>query len=248
MAAVVGSRHHTPYGEQVTRKLVSEMAFGGLVIVSGLAYGIDTLAHTAAIEAGGTTVAVLGNAIDEVYPRGNQRLAERILEGGGALISEYPPGAQTQSYFFPERNRIIAGLCIGVLVTEAGEKSGALITANLAADSGREVMAVPGNINSELSIGPNRLIRTGAAAITDAGEVFHALGLEKPHQLPRTEVQPASANEAVILGLMETGVTDSQELIERSRLNAATFAQVISLMEITGKVRNLGAGTWIKAT
>jgi DNA processing protein len=245
MVAIVGSRRPTKYGEDMTRRLAGELAAAGIAIVSGLAIGIDAIAHSAALEAGGCTVAVLGNGIDHIYPTRNHRLGERILDRGGAIISEHGPGTPALPHHFPMRNRIIAGMTRGVIVAEAAEASGSLITANLALDYNRVVMAVPGNVGNLTAAGPNHLLRRGAVLITESGDVLAALGLD-PHQVTRLEPVASSAEEATILRLLGEGLTDSQDLINRSGLAAAAFAHTITMMEITGKVRSLGGGTWIK--
>jgi DNA processing protein len=241
--AIVGSRRPTDYGRQVTYRLAGELAAAGVVIVSGLALGVDGLAHQAALEAGGVTVAVLGTAIDDIYPASNRGLARRILEKG-AVVSEYGPGQSTHRGSFPARNRIISGLSLAVIVTEADASSGSLITANFALNQDRLVLAVPGNITSPRSAGPNNLLRSGAIPVTSASDVLAALDLDSP-ALVKAPVKADSREEADILRLLGEGVHTSQDLIERTGLNAAQFANIISLMEITGKVRNLGAGQWI---
>ncbi len=176
MIAVVGSRRPTPYGEHITYQITSELAKAGAVIVSGLAIGVDTIAHRAALDAGGKTIAVLAGGLDSIYPARNRNLAKEILASGGALISEYDLGTQAYPSNFVERNRIIAGLCAATIVTEAAAKSGALITAHRALKYNRVVMAVPGNITSALSAGPNNLIRTGATPVTSAADAIVELG------------------------------------------------------------------------
>jgi DNA processing protein len=174
--AIVGARSCSPYGTQIARSLARELAAAGLVVVSGLARGIDGEAHRGTLKAGGRTVAVLGCGIDRDYPRSHTELARRIREQG-AVVSEYPPGIEPAPWRFPARNRIIAGLCAATVVVEARERSGALITADFALDVGREVFAVPGEITSALSAGTNDLLRQGAAPLLAAGDVLSALGL-----------------------------------------------------------------------
>jgi DNA processing protein len=243
--AIVGSRRPTPYGEQVTYMLANELAASGITIVSGLALGIDSIAHRAAIDAGGTTVAVLGSGLHHLYPARNRNLAFEIADGRGAVITEFEPDTPALPYHFPQRNRIIAGLSLGVIVTEADASSGSLITADHALQSNRTVLAVPGNITSLRSAGPNKLLREGAVPITSAAEVLNALNLE-PLAAPLTRPAPASKQEATILGLLQEGISSGRDLIERSGLDAAEFARTISVMEISGKVHNLGAGNWVR--
>jgi len=243
MIAIVGSRRPTSYGEKVTYQIAGELARAGAVIVSGLAIGVDSIAHRAALDAGGKTVAVLAHGLDRIYPPRHRGLATEILATGGALVSEYDTGTPPLPHQFVERNRIIAGLSMGVIVTEAAEKSGALFTARDAALAGRTVMAVPGNITSQYSVGPNNLIRTGATPITSATDAIVALGFHAREVVP---VSAQSAEEALLLKLLNDGTSTSEELITKSKLSAAAFANIISLMEITGKVRNLGAGNWVQ--
>ncbi len=241
--AVVGTRKPTDYGRQITYRLAYDLASAGIVVVSGLALGLDGVAHTAAIEAGGKTLAVLGTPIDKIYPASHRGLADTITNGHGAVMSEYEPGFVGHRGVFPARNRIISGLSLGVIVTEAGGKSGSLITVDFALKQNRSVMAVPGNITSPLSSGPNNLLRIGrATAVADIADVFNELNLG---QISQTPVKAQSREEALIIDLLRQGVTSTQDLIEQSKLGAAQFANIVSLMEITGKVRNLGAGQWV---
>ncbi len=242
--AIVGTRRPTDYGRAVTHQLASNLARAGIVIVSGLALGTDALAHRAALEAGGKTLAVLAHGLDRIYPTSNRGLAEQILATGGALVSEYDVGEVPYRQRFPARNRIIAGLSHAVIIPEADASSGSLITANFALNQNRLVMAVPGNITSLRSAGPNNLIKSGAIPVTDATDVLAALNLESP-MLATTPVKADSREEATILDLIAEGHTTTQALIENSGLPASQFANVITLMEISGKVRNLGAGQWI---
>lgn len=241
---IVGSRKATEYGKAVTFQLAGDLARAGCVIVSGLAYGIDAIAHQATVEAGGKAVAVLGTRINNIYPSGNRSLALKILNTGGAIISEYGPKDETHAGSFPARNRIISGLSLAVIVTEADASSGSLITANFAIEQDRLVMAVPGNTTSPRSAGPNNLIKKGAIVVTDASDVLAALDMAST-AIKTAPVKADSKEEAMLLHLMSEGVNASQDLIEKSGLSAAQFANIITLMEITGKVRNLGAGQWI---
>ncbi len=241
--AIVGTRRVTDYGRQITYRLSYDLARAGLTIVSGLALGVDTIAHQAALDAGGKTIAVLGSGLDNIYPSSNQRLAQDIIKQGGALLSEYPASATPFKSHFPARNRIIAGLSLATIVTEADSKSGSLITANYALVENRLVMAVPGNVFNPRSCGPNNLIKAGAIVVSDAVDVLASLGLTSP-KLATKPVKADSPQEALILKLISEGICDNQSLIEQSELEAAQFAHLISLMEITGKIRNLGGGQW----
>lgn len=240
--AVVGSRRVTPYGKGTTTHLVRTVAEKGVCIVSGLALGVDALAHQAALDAGGKTIAVLPCGLDNPYPATNRQLARRILEQDGLLISEYPDGTPPLRQHFIARNRLVSGLGDGVLITEAAEKSGTLHTANFALEQGKAVMAVPGNITSANSAGTNNLIKTGAAPITSASDILHALGLEDTTE--HRDIQPANAEEAILLDLLKQGISDGAELQMRSQLSAVQFNQTLTMMEISGKIRPTGAGHW----
>ncbi|HVE81165.1 MAG TPA: DNA-processing protein DprA [Candidatus Dormibacteraeota bacterium] len=246
LVAIVGSRKPTAYGKQITHQLAGELAHAGVGVVSGLALGIDAIAHQGALDAGGYTIAVQACGLNEIYPASNRNLGRRIIESGGAVVSEYPKGMPPLKQHFPARNRIISGLSLAVIVTEADASSGSLITANFALEQNKLVMAVPGNITSLRSAGPNNLIKTGAIPVTSAADVLTALDL-KSTKLSKKPARADSAVEAKLMELLDSGLSNSQELIEQSGLNAAEFANVITLMEITGKVRNLGAGTWIRS-
>lgn len=239
---VVGSRRVSVYGRQVTGRLVREAAAQGIVIVSGLAFGVDAIAHQATLEAGGHTIAVLPCGLDKVYPVSHSALAQRILESGGALVSEYPEGTTPRLWSFTARNRIVSGLSDAVLITEAAAKSGTMHTANFALEQGKTVMAVPGNITSALSEGTNNLIKSGAAPVTSVADISVALGVEAGHQ---TEL-PLGANEqeSALLELLASGVTDSSELLRRSELPPAIFNTTLTMLEISGRIRPLGAGHW----
>ncbi len=239
---IVGSRAVTPYGQQVTTRLAGEIAQRGLAVVSGLALGVDGLAHRAALDAGGYTVAVLANGLDSIQPAANRNLAIEILEKGGAIISEYPEGTAAFKQNFVARNRLVSGLSDGVLITEASEKSGSLHTANFALEQGKVVMAVPGNITSGNSAGTNNLIKTGAVPVTSVQDVLAALDLET--ETTNVSVMGANAEEAIILELLRRGITDINVLQKDSELPPEVFSQTMTMLEITAKVRPLGAGHW----
>lgn len=240
--AVVGSRMATAYGRAVTTKLVSELASRGVVIVSGLALGIDSIAHEAALESGGVTVAVLACGLDRIYPASHTQLAKRLLDRRGALISEYPEGSEPLGHQFIARNRLISGLSDAVIIPEAAEKSGSLHTANFALEQGRTVMAVPGNITSPTSMGTNNLIKAGAIPVTSAQDILEVMGLNLKKQ--HGQVMAANEQEAIILQLLSDGITDSAELHVKGGLDTALFNQTLTMLEITGKIRPLGAGHW----
>jgi len=246
--AVVGTRKTTPYGRQVTPEIVRDLAAQKLTIVSGMALGIDSHAHEAAIEAGGRTIAVLGSGIDRssIYPSTNRRLAERIIESGGAVISEFPLGAIGLKHHFPQRNRIISGLSLGTLVIEAGEVSGSLITAKHALEQNREVFAVPGSIHSPTAVGPNNLIKMGARAVTGANDVLESLDLtEVRHFAENKTIIPESDEEGKILRLLSKEPIHIDKIIKESKLDPQVVIGTLALMEMKGKTKNLGAMNYI---
>ena len=244
MIAIVGTRKPTDSGRQISYQLSSQLAKAGFCVVSGMALGVDAIVHKAAIEAGGKTIAVLGSGLDKPYPISNHGIYKEIASGAGAVISEYPLGTQAYKQNFPARNRIIAGLSLATIVTEADAKSGSLITANFALQANRTVMAVPGNISSPRSAGPNNLIKNGAQLITNIADVLAILGLQLPSMVtakPRAD----SREEARIMEQLADRSLTTEQLIELTEIDAINIASIISLMEITGKIRNLGAGSWI---
>lgn len=247
--AVVGTRNADAYGQQVTERLVAELARGGVTVVSGLALGIDTIAHQAALEAGGRTIGVLACGLDVVYPARNAKLARRIAEEGqGVLISEYPLGVRPESGNFPARNRIISGLVQGVLVVEAGEKSGALITAEFASKQGREVFAVPGNIFSSRSSGTNKLIRDGAHLVLDVKDILDALNLFMlPLHVETQAALPENSEERLLLSLLGAEPLHINELILSSDLSAPTVTATLTMLELKGLVKAIGSTHFILA-
>lgn len=241
--AIVGSRSVSSYGRQVTAKLAYELAEQGIVIVSGLALGVDAIAHTAALDAGGLTIAVLPSPIDCIYPASNTQLANRILANGGALISEYSEDIFSFKTNFVARNRLVAGLAKAVLITEAAEKSGSLHTARFALEQGKDVLAVPGNINSVVSVGTNNLIKAGAFPITNFEDVLNVMNL-KPHHTKPKDVKGRNINEQTVIDLILQGINDGVELHKLSRLPTSDFNQVLTMLEIGGKIRALGNNKW----
>ena len=241
--AVVGTRRPSSYGKEVTEPLVDELVRYGFTIISGLAIGIDALSHSAALNAHGKTIAVLGSGVDEksIYPPQNRNLAKRILENGGGIISEFPPGIEPLPHHFLQRNRIISGLARGVLIIEAPERSGALNTANHALEQGREVFAIPGPIFSKNSRGTNTLIKMGARLVTSADDIIEELGLTSPSP-SSTSRQASSPEEEQILTLLEDAVSglDIETIIQQSRLNPKDISSILTIMELTGKIKNIG--------
>lgn len=246
--AVVGTRRLTAYGRQVTKELVVALAHNGVTVVSGLARGIDGIAHKAALDAGGRTIAVLGCGVDVVYPPENRQLAEEILsEKRGALVSEYPMGTQPEGRNFPPRNRIISGLSLGVIIVEAGDRSGALITASFALEQDREVFAVPGNINSPASIGPNRLIQQGAKLVTCVEDVLEELNLTMVDEQVAVQLAlPESAEEVALLEQLTAQPTHIDELSRTSGLAPALVSSTLTLMELKGIVQQVGGMNYVR--
>ncbi len=244
--AVVGSRKVTAYGRQVTTDLSGKLAEQGIVIISGLALGVDAIAHQAALDAGGLTIAVLPGPLETIYPRSHQRLAEQILASGGALVSEYPAGTAGFLGNFVARNRLVSGLADALLITEAAQKSGSLHTARFALEQGRDVLAVPGNITSPMSMGTNTLLKAGAAPATSHEDILHILGLHE-HAGVKRAAHGRNPAEQAVLDLLLQGTSDGEELQLLSKLDIATFNQTLTMLEITGKVRALGANQWALA-
>jgi DNA processing protein len=243
--AIVGTRKCSNYGKEVAYKIASELAEAGLTIVSGFAPGIDTIAHKAAIEKGKRTIAVLGTGIDEksIYPKSNLKLIDKILECGGAIISEFPPGTHGTKYTFPQRNRIISGLSLGVLVVEARIQSGALITANYAKEQGKKVFAVPGSIFSQASKGCHFLIKNGAKLVESAKDILEELGIRKLAR-GKKEIRGETPEENLILEALKEGALDVEKIIEKTKLSPSKVLSLLSILEIEGKIKNLGGNVY----
>lgn len=243
--AVVGTRRASPYGKQVTYRIVSELAKNAITVVSGLALGIDSEAHKAALAAEGRTIAILGSGLDIIYPYQNRQLAEAIVERG-ALISEFPLGVQPLATNFPWRNRIISGMSLGVVVIEAGEVSGALLTASRAAEQGREVFAVPGSILSPTSAGSNRLIQDGAKLTRNAEDILVELNLSMvPQQMEMRQLLPENEVEAALLGLLSHEPTHIDELARACGLPISQISSSLTVMELKGMVRQTGGMNFV---
>jgi len=248
--AIVGSRRPTPYGVEVAESLAAELAARGVTIVSGLARGIDTAAHRGALAGGGRTVAVLGNGLDIVYPPENRDLV-RAIEAQGAVVSQFSKGVQPLPYNFPARNRTIAGLALGVVVVEASERSGALITAGLAADLGRDVFAIPGRVTSDLSRGPHGLLRDGAILVRDWADIVQELSepwrraVRAPATGPVETGQTVAGTEAVLAVLRPDEPLHIEQLTALVALTPGRLASALVALELEGRARQLEGQRWV---
>jgi DNA processing protein len=245
--ALVGTRRASTYGREVAHVLAGELARHGVTIVSGLALGIDTVAHRAALEAGGRTLAVLGSGLDQLYPPQNRGLAAAIAEQG-AVISDYPLGTRPDANNFPPRNRIISGLSRGVVIVEAGERSGALITARFAGEQGRDVFAVPGSILHPGSAGCNALIQQGAAPVLSVNDVLEQLNLlQLQERIDARSTVPADPQEQQLLALLSPEPAHIDEIVRRAGLPPAAVSGLLTVMELKGLVRQVAAMTYVRA-
>jgi DNA processing protein len=248
MVSIVGSRKHSDYGSRVAYAFAKDLAKAGITVISGMAYGIDSIAHRGALDAGGKTIAVLGDSLDDknIYPASNLNLS-REISANGCLLSDYPietpagiPGN------FPARNRIVAGLSMGTLIVEAGEKSGTLITANLALEFNRDVFAVPGPIFSPQSLGTNDLIKKGAKAVTSIRDILEELQLEEKAEKSIAPAKiPENKEEEIILHILSSDPLHIDNISKVSKLGTATVASTLAMMEIKGWVRNIGGQNYI---
>lgn len=246
--AVVGTRKVTGYGRTVTEKITEQLCSSGLIIVSGLARGVDTIAHKTAVKNRGQTIAVLGGGVNNIFPPENLSLAREIEEGYGAVISEFMPEYPSLPGNFPSRNRIIAGLSLATVVTEAAEDSGSLITARLALDYGREVFAVPGPITSSLSLGPASLIKDGARLLTSGQEIIEELGIGK-YQISNIKFQmpnDLSGEEKEVLEILEREEKHIDEIVREAGKPSAVISAVLIKLEIQGYIKSLGGGVYVK--
>jgi DNA processing protein len=247
--AIVGSRKFTDYGQRVTENLARDLVHAGLTIVSGLALGIDGIAHQAALDADGRTLAVLGTGIDDqtIYPREHFNLAQRILESGGAIISEQPPRTPSLKQNFPARNRIMSGLALGTLVAEATEDSGSLITAGFALEQNREIFAVPGDIFSPQSAGANLLLKRGAKLVSSATDILEELNISRTQLVLTLKIyEPKTEEEKVIWKTLSNEPLHIDKISKLARLETARVASTLATMEIEGAVRNIGGQNFIR--
>lgn len=251
---VVGTRKPSEYGLGIAREFARELAKSGITVVSGLAFGIDQEAHKGALEGGGDTIAVLGNGLDDdsISPRTHLNLAHAI-ERQGALLSDYPPGTEAAEHTFPARNRIMAGMSLGTIVVEASEKSGTIITANLALDFNRDVFAVPGSIHAEGSRGPHALIRNGATLIASLADILDALPLvrEREHQKemsesPEKEPENLSSDEERLLKILGSDTIHIDALVKRSTLGTSSALSSLAFLEMKGLIKNVGNMHYIR--
>jgi DNA processing protein len=245
--AVVGTRGATVYGKEAARQIAGGLARNRLTIVSGLARGIDSEAHRAALDTGGRTIAVLGSGVDVIYPAEGRKLAKAVIERG-ALVSEYALGTRPEAGNFPPRNRIISGLSLGAVIVEAGERSGALITADFALEQGREVFAVPGNIFRKKSMGTNKLIQQGAKPVLSVEDILEELNLTMVSQQAEVRaVVPENEMEAALLEYITADPVHVDEIGRKSGLPIAQVSSTLALMELKGMVRQVGGMNYVLA-
>jgi DNA processing protein len=243
--AIVGTRRVTSYGRQITEELASYLAANGITVVSGLARGVDAIAHQTALKAGGRTIGVLGSGVDKIYPPEHRQLAEKMMEHG-AIISDYAPGTPPDASNFPPRNRIISGLSLAVVVIEAGETSGALITAEFAAEQGREVFAVPGSILAPQSKGTNKLIQNGALPLLSVNDLMQPLNLTRmgEHKAAR-KIIPANETEARLMNILSAEPIHVDEIRNQTELPIEKVSATLALMELKGMVRQVGSMNYV---
>lgn len=247
IVSIVGSRKPSAYGKEVTERLAAELASAGCIIISGLALGVDGIAQKAALEAGGTVVAVVPNELPDISPRTNYKLAMDIIRQGGVVISEWMKGDNkiVNRWSFLERNRLVSGLADGIIITEATERSGTLNTASHALNQGRDLFVVPGNITSPLSAGCNNLLKQGAYLVTDANDILNIIAPEKLQKSSSPEAPLSSTpEEAIIIKLISSGIRDGDELQQSSGLSASDFSTALTMLEINGVIKPLGANNW----
>ena len=248
VVAIVGSRKPSAYGREVTEQLASDLAKAGCIIISGLALGIDGIAQKAALEAGGTVIGVIPNELPDISPQTNYKLAMNIIKNGGAILSEWKKGDGkiVNRWSFLERNRLVSGLADAVIITEAAERSGTLNTAAHALSQGRDVFAVPGNITSPLSAGCNALLKQGALVATTATDILNVIAPSATQSATDQAVIPLGETPAenTIIDLLRAGLRDGDQLQQQSGLNPADFATALTMLEINGVIKPLGANNW----
>ena len=248
VVAIVGSRKPSAYGREVTEQLASDLAKAGCIIVSGLALGIDGIAQRAALEAGGTVIGVIPNELPDISPQTNYKLAMNIIKNGGAILSEWKKGDGkiVNRWSFLERNRLVSGLADAVIITEAAERSGTLNTAAHALSQGRDVFAVPGNITSPLSAGCNALLKQGAYPATEAKDILQIIAPEQLKKSSQNQLPLGSSpEETIIINLIAGGVRSGDQLQQQSGLSASNFSTALTMLEINGVIKPLGANNWM---
>ncbi len=244
--AIVGTRRATPYGRQAAYQMAADLARSGVTVVSGLALGIDGVAHKAALDVGGRTIAVLGSGFGHMYPPQHRRLAAQVADNG-ALLSEFAPNTPPEPGNFPRRNRIISGLSLGVLVVEAGTRSGALITADLALEQGRDVFALPGNITSPASVGANRLIQQGAKLVMSADDILQELNMTMVAEQVATQLAlPATHEEAHLLQFLSGQPVHVDVLCRSAGMHISQVTSALTMMELKGMVRQVDAMSYVR--
>ncbi len=243
--AIVGTRRVTAYGRQITEEISAFLAANGITVISGLARGVDAIAHQTALQAGGRTIAVLGSGVDKIYPPEHRRLAEQMMERG-AIMSDYAPGTPPDASNFPPRNRIISGLSLAVVVIEAGETSGALITAEFAAEQGREIFAVPGSILAPQSKGTNKLIQRGALPLLSVDDLMQALDLTRVgEQKAARKIIPANETEARLMTVLGAEPLHVDDIRNQTELPIEKVSAALALMELKGMVRQVGGMNYV---
>lgn len=250
--SVVGSRRHTAYGKQAAKRLSTELSRAGFAVVSGLAYGIDSVAHEATLRAGGITIAVLGNSLDDasIHPKDHLQLSRRIQERG-AILSEYPPITPASPGTFPARNRIVAGISHGTIVVEAAERSGSLITARLSLEANREVFAVPGSIFSPASTGTNRLIREGAKIVRNIGDILEEIPIpeesaDRPEDTKKSAPSGLSVEENSVLAVLSHEPLEVDEIIKSSHCGTSVVSSALTMLELRGLAKDIGGSRYIR--
>ena len=248
VVAIVGSRKPSAYGREVTEQLAGDLATAGCIIVSGLALGIDGIAQKAALEAGGTVIGVIPNELPDISPQTNYKLAMNIIKNGGAILSEWKKGDGkiVNRWSFLERNRLVSGLADAVIITEAAKRSGTLNTAAHALSQGRDVFAVPGNITSPLSAGCNALLKQGAYPATEAKDILQIIAPEQLKKSNQSQLPLGSSpEETIIINLIASGVRSGDQLQQQSGLSASNFSTALTMLEINGVIKPLGANNWM---
>ena len=240
LISIVGSRKCTKYGQTVAQKFAESFARLGIIVVSGLALGIDSAAHKGAIDANGKTFAVIGSGLDRIYPASNKHLAEKICSGYGAVISEFPFGTEPRPFNFPFRNRIISGLSYATIVVEAAKKSGSLITARLAAEQGRDVFAVPGNITSRMSEGTNMLIKDGAIPITEPDDLLTYVPVFKDLFIEKVEKKSLSTDEEKVISVLDNSMETLMGISEKTGISEQKLISLLTYMEVKGLIKRNG--------